>query len=335
MRDYLETALRNLRYLREQNASSEQDLKRLVVEPVLLWIGIDVYDPAVLREEFKIPQVKALTRADYVIMKDGKPILAIEAKGTEENIEDGLKQLIDYCNYGNVRFGVITNGKDWWLVDEQWKQNPQRVFFKLSLDSERVSLLKLLSPQNFHLLEEFAQNVEKILQLDLTPTLKEKFLDTTAKEYIEKIGTKEPSPPSITEGWIDLDRLLQLMKDKNIRKFIKCPEKVMINSKAMSAESWTQVYREFVIAYAEKIKEPIKFPKAQNQPLICFDHLPSGVNPLNYSRLQVKGKTLFLLTRLATYDKLRAIKYFQQVLQLPPDSVLFPKEWFEELASSK
>jgi len=118
-KNFLEIAKRNLEILQKTSAT-EQDVKRLIVEPIMLWAGIDIYDPNVLREEYPIQQINNSTRVDYAILLNETPQIAIEAKNISEDLNGSLRQLIGYCNFGNIRFGLITNGRKWWFIDETW-----------------------------------------------------------------------------------------------------------------------------------------------------------------------------------------------------------------------
>jgi hypothetical protein len=80
----------------------------------MLWAGIDIYDPNVIREEYSVQQIENSARADFaIILLNKTPQIAIEVKNIGEELDKSLNQFIDYCNYRNVRFGLITNGREW------------------------------------------------------------------------------------------------------------------------------------------------------------------------------------------------------------------------------
>ncbi len=186
-KDFLEIARRNLAIL-EKTATSEQDVKRLIVEPVMIWAGIDIYDPNILREEYRIDQVNHTTHADYAIFESGKVKIAVEAKKIKENLENSLKQLIDYCNYGRIRFGLITNGYKWWFVDEMWRSSKSRVFLTINLDSDKeyTLLLKLINPNFMETLSDLADGLEETEGLKKQKIYREVLLKKTA-EKLKKI----------------------------------------------------------------------------------------------------------------------------------------------------
>jgi len=160
-KNFLEIAKRNLEILQNTSAT-EQDVKRLIVEPIMLWSGIDIYDPNVLREEYPIQQINNPTRADYAILINETPQIAIEAKNISEDLNGSLRQLIGYCNFGNIRFGLITNGKEWWFIDETWKDSQDRVFLRIALGSDYTELIKLMNPYFSDILEAFAEDYRNI-----------------------------------------------------------------------------------------------------------------------------------------------------------------------------
>ncbi len=120
--EWLQVARRNLGLAR-QEGWGEHQTRRCVVEPVLAALGVEVWDPAQCREEEGLGTSAAGGRGtvDYLLLKDGDPYLAIEAKAARENPEDSrcVHQLANYlqnCARG-PRVGVTTNGAEWVFLD--------------------------------------------------------------------------------------------------------------------------------------------------------------------------------------------------------------------------
>jgi len=156
--NFMEIAKRNLEILKKTSAT-EQDVKRFIVEPIMLWAGIDIYDPNVIQEEYSVQQIENSARADFaIILLNKTPQIAIEVKNIGEELDKSLNQFIDYCNYKNIRFGLITNGREWWFVDKTKRDSQDQVFLKIELGSEYIELIKLMDPSFSDILEAFAED---------------------------------------------------------------------------------------------------------------------------------------------------------------------------------
>ena len=166
----MEIAKRNLEILKKTSAT-EQDVKRFVVEPIMLWAGIDIYDPNVIREEYSVQQIENSARADFaIILLNKTPQIAIEVKNIGEELDKSLNQFIDYCNYKNIRFGLITNGREWWFVDKTKRDS------KIELGFEYIELIKLMDPSFSNILEAFAEDHASFECSSLTMPLKDNHL---------------------------------------------------------------------------------------------------------------------------------------------------------------
>jgi len=93
---WLERALTNLKALKGQSVN-EEDTKRLIIEPLLAWIGYKVWEPDEVREQYPVPK-KGGQSADYGLMRPGEnvPYAIIEAKGLSKNPHGDLDQIIEY-----------------------------------------------------------------------------------------------------------------------------------------------------------------------------------------------------------------------------------------------
>ncbi|MGC8893802.1 MAG: hypothetical protein ACP5QG_03020 [candidate division WOR-3 bacterium] len=49
---WLEKALKNLEALKGQSSINEEDTKRLIIEPLLAWIGYNVWGPGEVCEQY-------------------------------------------------------------------------------------------------------------------------------------------------------------------------------------------------------------------------------------------------------------------------------------------
>ncbi|MGC8893801.1 MAG: hypothetical protein ACP5QG_03015 [candidate division WOR-3 bacterium] len=110
-------------------------------------------------------------------MKPGedKPYALIEAKSLGENPHNVkvVDQTIEYCSTMGVRFGFITNGESWIVMDEhRTGKSEERVVFEVKLEEDLGSnrkgyeALLLLNPDNEGYLKELCKEIKKHFKTD-------------------------------------------------------------------------------------------------------------------------------------------------------------------------
>jgi len=190
---WLERALTNLKALKGQSVN-EEDTKRLIIEPLLAWIGYKVWEPGEVREQYPVPK-KGGQSADYGLMRPGEnvPYAIIEAKGLSKNPHGDLDQIIEYCNFTGARFGIITNGESWILLDEHWKGKParERVVLEVKLEDDLdkrkgYEALLLLNPNNKVVLDDLCDSIKKLCESGVKNL--EKHKKTEIVDALERIG---------------------------------------------------------------------------------------------------------------------------------------------------
>ena len=172
---WLELARGNIKEVKDRRLS-EADTRRLIIEPVLAWMGYNIWAIGEVEAEAPIKYAggKGGTGAvDYALLRDGKPYVLIEAKPLGAVKDAGsvdilvVKQLLGYCSdmTHRPRWGVVTDGRYWLLYDEQAKvEAPLRVLLEVDLTrtSGETGLLRLISPASAALLGEFADAYWKL-----------------------------------------------------------------------------------------------------------------------------------------------------------------------------
>ena len=92
---------------------SEEATKTALVLPFLMALDYNVFDPTEVVPEFRADVgVKPQERVDYALIRDGQPIILIEAKQANVPLSDRqhLTQLFRYWNATPVKIGILTNG---------------------------------------------------------------------------------------------------------------------------------------------------------------------------------------------------------------------------------
>lgn len=165
--------------------NTEEATKNAFVMPFIQILGYDIFNPTEVIPEFICDiGTKKGEKIDYVIKKDGEPILIIECKHWKENVDAHNSQLHRYYHVSKSRFGVLTNGHIYNFYTDLEKPNimDDKPFFTLDLSNLKDTSLKIL--------EKFTKNgynLEGIL--DSAESLK--YIKAIRKEFEKEL--KEPS----------------------------------------------------------------------------------------------------------------------------------------------
>lgn len=105
--------------------TSEQDTILVSVQPFIRALGFDLQNLAEVKSEFSA-DAKSYggERVDYALLRDGAPIVFIEAKAASVKLnETHWKQLHNYYNARDARFGILTNGIEYRFYTDLNKSN--------------------------------------------------------------------------------------------------------------------------------------------------------------------------------------------------------------------
>ncbi len=91
---------------------TEEATKNALVMPFINALGYNVFDPLEVVPEFTADVgTKKGEKVDYAIMQDGKPIILMEVKAANCNLDNAhCSQLYRYFSVTDARFSVLTNG---------------------------------------------------------------------------------------------------------------------------------------------------------------------------------------------------------------------------------
>ena len=91
--------------------NTEEATKNAFVMPFIQILGYDIFNPTeVIPEHICDIGTKKGEKIDYVIKKNGEPILIFECKHWKEKADAHNSQLHRYYHVSKARFGVLTNG---------------------------------------------------------------------------------------------------------------------------------------------------------------------------------------------------------------------------------
>ena len=117
-------------YLKRNEAPTRQ----LLIDPLLESLGWDFEDSSRVVLEFPVGRL----RIDYVLVVDGRPKIAIEAKRFGTRLAgEPTRQALRYASKASIRYAVITDGARWLMFD---------VFDGTESELTPVMKLDLMSP---------------------------------------------------------------------------------------------------------------------------------------------------------------------------------------------
>ena len=95
----------------KDNLPTEEATKNALIMPFLSALGYDVFNPLEVLPEMTCDiGTKKGEKIDYAIMKDGEPIMLVECKHWQQDLNLHDNQLLRYFNVSKAKFGVLTNG---------------------------------------------------------------------------------------------------------------------------------------------------------------------------------------------------------------------------------
>jgi hypothetical protein len=94
------------------NIKTEEATKNALVMPLINILGYNVFDPTEVVPEFTTDYgTKKGEKVDYAIFRDGKPIILIECKNIDADLDTvHASQLFRYFTVSEAKIGILTNG---------------------------------------------------------------------------------------------------------------------------------------------------------------------------------------------------------------------------------
>ncbi|WP_292388161.1 type I restriction endonuclease [Methanosarcina sp. UBA5] len=95
-----------------ESIKTEEATKNALVLPLLNILGYNVFDPTEVVPEFTTDYgTKKGEKVDYAIMQDGKPVILIECKNIDADLDNEYaSQLFRYFSVSEAKIGILTNG---------------------------------------------------------------------------------------------------------------------------------------------------------------------------------------------------------------------------------
>lgn len=132
----------------KENITTEEATKNAFIMPLIAALDYDVFNPLEVVPELDCDLIKKKgEKIDYAIVKDGSPILLIECKHWNQDLNLHDTQLKKYFVASNSRFGVLTNGIEYRFYTDLEKPNimdekPFLVINMLNLSDSDIEQIK-------------------------------------------------------------------------------------------------------------------------------------------------------------------------------------------------
>ncbi|RZJ90607.1 MAG: restriction endonuclease [Chryseobacterium sp.] len=165
--------------------NTEEATKNAFVMPFIQILGYDIFNPTeVIPEHICDIGTKKGEKIDYVIKKDGNPILIFECKHWKESADAHNSQLHRYYHVSKARFGVLTNGTVYNFYMDLEKPNimDEKPFFTIDIEDLKDSAIKMLQSftKNEFMLESILDSAESL-----------KYIKAIRKEFEQEV--EQPS----------------------------------------------------------------------------------------------------------------------------------------------
>ncbi len=141
-----------------EHLHTEEATKNALVMPFISALGYDVFNPTAVIPEFTADVgTKKGEKVDYAIMGDEGPIILIECKACDVNLDKHhADQLYRYFSVTSARFGVLTNGISYRIFSDLEEPNKmdKRPFLEFSMrdvNDELADELKKFAKGTFDL----------------------------------------------------------------------------------------------------------------------------------------------------------------------------------------
>lgn len=109
-----------------KHCSTEETTKQALILPFLDVLGFTPYDPTKVKAEYgaDFPGAKSGERVDYALFCHDLPVMFIEAKSYDEDLNNHSPQLSRYFNATpEVAVAAITNGREWHFYTDLKEKN--------------------------------------------------------------------------------------------------------------------------------------------------------------------------------------------------------------------
>ncbi|MCI8848639.1 MAG: endonuclease [Oscillibacter sp.] len=145
----------------KDSIQTEEATKTAIIMPFFSLLGYDVFDPKEFAPEYVADVgIKRGEKVDYAILQDGNPVIIIEAKSINRNLEKHDSQLFRYFSTTPAKFAILTNGVRYRFYTDLENQNKMDVlpfldFDLLHMKESQIEELKRFRKETFSVSKVF------------------------------------------------------------------------------------------------------------------------------------------------------------------------------------
>lgn len=178
-----------IKQLRE-NIKTEEATKQSFILPFFQTLGYDVFNPLEFVPEFTADVgIKKHEKVDYAILRDGEPLILIEAKCCNEKLAKHDSQLFRYYGTTKAKFAILTNGIEYKFYSDLEQPNimDTQPFFILNMGevNEQVcSYVEKFAKQNLDI-ESILNSASDLKYIGLCKNVFKDILDNPDDEFVK------------------------------------------------------------------------------------------------------------------------------------------------------
>ncbi len=130
---------------------TEESTKHAFTLPFINILGYDAFNPLEVIPEYTADLgLKKGEKVDYAIFQNGEPILIIECKHWEQNLDIHNSQLLRYFHVTHTRFALLTNGIQYRFYTDLEEHNKMDEKPFLEFDISRIKESTVKEIEKFH-----------------------------------------------------------------------------------------------------------------------------------------------------------------------------------------
>ena len=181
---------------RKDIIQTEEATKNALIMPFISALGYNVFDPSEVVPEFTADVgIKKGEKVDYAIIRDGKPIMLIEAKWSKEDLDVSKEsQLMRYFNATPAKIGILTNGHEYRFYTDLDQDNimdmmPFLQFSICDISEQIVRELKRFTKSAFKI-EEIASTASELKYTGAMKSYLMEQLQEPSEDFVRHMAKK-------------------------------------------------------------------------------------------------------------------------------------------------
>lgn len=169
--------------------TTEEATKTALIMPFFQLLDYDVFNPTEFIPEYVADiGVKKGEKVDYAIIKNGKPIIIIEAKSVTDKLKKHDTQLMRYFSVTDAKFAILTNGINYKFFTDLEQPNvmDKKPFLEINLlniDDNEILQLKKFAKNTFNL-ETISSTASNLKYIDNINNRLKSELENPSDEFV-------------------------------------------------------------------------------------------------------------------------------------------------------